>query len=80
MLIGRIRPIETRVVEIPDGLDLTARIAALDAATPAGWELSSRAKGEISRVDGVEEIEADDMDTLIAKVPEGWRLLSVRAV
>lgn len=32
------------------------------------------------RRDGIEEIEADDMAALAAKVPDGWQMLSVRSV
>lgn len=38
-----------------------------------------KAKGTFHSRDRVEQIEADDMDALHAKVPEGWQLLSVRA-
>lgn len=77
MLIGRIRPVETRIIEVSE-TELLPRLAAIEAQTPEGWQLGSRISGEIVRRDGVEEIEADDMAALEAKVPEGWQLLSVR--
>ncbi|EQM81796.1 MULTISPECIES: hypothetical protein [Microbacterium] len=35
-------------------------------------------EGKFQRRDGLREIEAENMDALIALVPEGWQLLSVR--
>jgi len=76
MFIGRIRPVEKRILEIAE-TDLVPRLAAIDEQMPTGWQLLSRTSGEIVRRDGVEEIEADDMAALEAKVPEGWQLLGV---
>lgn len=89
MLIGMIRPLETRTREVTgEGLDAIA--AQLTA--PAGWELTKahvlpqkgttelRAVGEFARVDGLTEIDADDRDALYAKVPAGHQLLSIRRV
>ena len=76
MLIGRIRPVEKRIIEVTE-TDLVPRLAAIDELTPEGWQLSSRITGEIVRRDGVEEIEADSMAALEAKVPAGWQLLGV---
>jgi len=36
------------------------------------------ATGTFSRVDGVREIEAEDMASLKARVPDGWVMLSGR--
>ncbi|KAA9135220.1 hypothetical protein [Microbacterium caowuchunii] len=87
MLIGLIRPIETRTVEVKgEGL----RAIAEQLAAPEGWELVSApalpAKGTtelhatatFARRDGLQQIEAEDRDALLAKVPEGWQLLSIR--
>ncbi|MBW9093090.1 hypothetical protein JNB62_05295 [Microbacterium jejuense] len=91
MLIGRIRPLETRTIEV-EGDSLAALQAAVDAQLPDGWAATNvpaaMPKGShlltstatITRMDGVQEIEADDMAALEAKVPQGWRLLSVRAL
>jgi len=35
--------------------------------------------GTYARRDQVTEIQADDLDALHAKVPEGWQLLNVRS-
>jgi hypothetical protein len=89
MLIGMIRPVETREREvIGEGID--ALRAQLEA--PPGWELTEmhpepqkgttefRAVGKFARRDGLTEIEAGDTDALRAKVPEGYELLSIRRV
>jgi hypothetical protein len=88
MLIGRIRPVETRTVDV-EGPSLEALSAAVAAQLPAGWVATdipaAMPKGSqlltstatMGRRDGVEQIEADDMAALEAKVPEGWQLLSV---
>jgi len=88
MLIGRIRPVETRTFEV-QGESLAALRAAVDAQLPDGWVVTdvpaSMPKGsqlltstaKIARRDGVEQIEADDLPALEAKVPEGWQLLGV---
>lgn len=66
--------------------------AQLVARAPAGWGLVSAmatmekvgsmrsVEGKYVRRDGIREIEAQHMDALIALVPEGWQLLSVRAI
>lgn len=91
MLIGHIRPVETRTVQV-EGDSIAALRTAVEAQTPEGWEVVSApaamTKGTqmltstatIARRDLVEEIEADDMAALEAKVPEGWELLSVRSL
>ncbi|MFF1540510.1 hypothetical protein ACFVWL_10540 [Microbacterium sp. NPDC058269] len=35
-------------------------------------------EGKFQRRDGLREVQAENMDALQAKVPEGWQLLSVR--
>lgn len=89
MLSALIRPVEVRTVEI-SGVSLADVHEQLDAQTPPGFVLAtapvSMAAGssELSataafhRVDGVREIEAPDMASLEALVPEGWRMLSIR--
>lgn len=91
MLIGRIRPVETRTVEL-EGESLADIAAQAAAAAPDGWDVvaapvrmrkgSTRidATATLARRDGSTEIEADDMAALEAKVPEGWQLVSVRAL
>ncbi|QOC26024.1 hypothetical protein IC744_06630 [Microbacterium hominis] len=91
MLTGLIRPVETRTVDV-EGDSLADVHAKLVAQVPAGWELtkapvamtagstSLKATGTIERRDGIREIEADTMAQLEAKVPDGWMLLSVRAI
>ncbi|WEG07403.1 hypothetical protein PU630_08980 [Microbacterium horticulturae] len=91
MMSGRIRPIETREVtlqaptidetreqargEVPEGWDLTDAAATMPKASTM---ITLNAK--MARRDGVQEIEADDIASLRAKVPEGWQLLNVREV
>ncbi|WP_424937318.1 MULTISPECIES: hypothetical protein [Bacteria] len=91
MLIGLIRPRETRTIPV-QGHELDELQDKIAAETPPGWEtisapvsMSKRdttltAEGTIARRDGLEEIEAEDMDGILAKVPEGYQLLSVRRV
>lgn len=89
MLIATIRPLETLTVEVV-GTTLEDVQTQLHAHRQPGFALISapvrmlkgeakmEAKGTFSRVDGVREIEADDMASLKAKVPDGWVMLSVR--
>jgi hypothetical protein len=91
MLVAQIRPIEKNAVDVI-GETLADVITQLDAHAQPGFDLVSapvrmlkgeakmEATGTFSRVDGVREIEADDMGGLEAKVPDGWRMLSVRRV
>lgn len=83
------RPVETQSfpVEAPD---LAGIQTQLDELRPEGFDLVSspvemikgaavlKAVGTFARRDQVTEVEADDMDSLRAKVPEGWQLLNVR--
>jgi hypothetical protein len=91
MLIGVIRPVESKTHTVQaEELDEIQDLLA--AETPEGWQLASApvakakkdtiliAEGTIVRRDGVQEIEADDMAALETKVPDGYQLLSVRAV
>lgn len=89
MLIAMIRPLETSTVDVI-GTTLEDVQTQLDAQRQPGFDLVSApvqmlkgeakmaATGTFSRVDGIREIEADDMASLEAKVPDGWRMLSVR--
>jgi len=91
MLIGRIRPVETRTVEV-EGDSLEALHAAVEAQLPPGWIATNvpasmpkgsqllRSTATIARANGIQEIEADDVASLESKVPPGWQLLSVRVV
>jgi len=91
MLIGRIRPIETRTVDV-EGDSLESLHAAVRAQLPTGWVVTdvpaAMPKGSqlltstatLARRDGVEEIEADDIAGLEAKAPDGWQLLSVHTL
>lgn len=89
MLFAMIRPLETSTAEVigttPDDVQ-----TQLDAQRQPGFDLVSApvrmlkgeakmaATGTFSRVDGIREIEAEDMAKLRAKVPDGWRMLSIR--
>ncbi|MFB4350440.1 hypothetical protein [Microbacterium sp. CR_7] len=89
MLVAQIRPIEKTTVDVI-GTTLEDVITQLEAQRQPGFDLVSapvrmlkgeakmEATGTFSRVDGIREIEADDMSTLRAKVPDGWRMLSLR--
>ncbi|OZB80603.1 hypothetical protein [Microbacterium sp. 13-71-7] len=91
MLIGLIRPRETRTITV-QAEELDEIQDLIREQSPAGWETVSApvsmskkdtmmtAEGTIARRDGVTEIEADDMAALEAKVPDGYQLLSVRRV
>ena len=89
MLTGTIRPIEIRTVDV-EGHSLEEIRTVLAEQTPAGFELTDApvrmtkgttlltATGTFARRDGTRTIEADDMATLRAKVPEGYQLVTVR--
>ncbi|MGW8482688.1 hypothetical protein ACWGJP_06085 [Microbacterium sp. NPDC055903] len=91
MLIGLMRPVETTSVAI-EAADLAGVQTQLAAHRPEGFDLISapvemikgaavlKAVGTFARRDQVTEIQAEDMDALHAKVPEGWQLLNVRSV
>ncbi|WP_242684731.1 hypothetical protein [Microbacterium sp. SD291] len=83
------RPVEVSSVSV-EGADLAEVRDRLEGQRPEGFDLVSspvemikgaavlKAVGTFARRDGVTEVEADDMDALLAKVPEGWQLLNVR--
>ncbi len=89
MLIGTIRPVETRTVRV-EGPGLPEVAALVAEQTPEGWQAVempvSMSKHEtvltseatIARRDGLEEIQGADYAAVIAAVPEGYQLLSVR--
>jgi hypothetical protein len=86
MFIGLIRPVETQTREVR-GEGIAAIHEQLEA--PAGWELTQAhmgrqpgtteffTAGQFARRDKPTEIEADDIETLWAKVPEGHQLLAI---
>lgn len=89
MLIGLMRPVESRSVDV-EAADLAGVQQQLAGHRPEGFDLVSapvemikgaavlKATGTFHRRDQVTEVQADDMDALHAKVPEGWQLLNVR--
>ncbi|WP_353144728.1 hypothetical protein [Acinetobacter pragensis] len=91
MLIGLTRPVETRTVSVGgEGLPEVAQLVA--EQTPEGWlptvipvemskhETTLRSVATIARRDQLEEIEGADLAAVQANVPEGYQLLSVRAI
>ncbi len=84
------RPVESQSFPV-EAADLAGIQAQLDDLRPDGFDLVSspvemikgaavlKAVGTFARRDQVTEVEADDMDALLAKVPEGWQLLNVRS-
>lgn len=84
------RPVESQSFPV-EAADLAGIQAKLDDLRPDGFDLISspvemikgaavlKAVGTFARRDQVTEVEADDMDALLAKVPEGWQLLNVRS-
>lgn len=91
MLSAVIRPVETTTIELT-GESLEELQQQITANTPPGFHIASAParmlKGSTSigttatyrRVDGAREIEAVDMATLMAQVPEEWMILSVRSL
>ncbi|GAT74713.1 hypothetical protein [Microbacterium hydrocarbonoxydans] len=89
MLIGLMRPVEVQSVSV-EGTDLADIQAQLEAQRPEGFDIVSspvemikgaavlKAVGTFARRDQVTEVEAEDLDALLAKVPDGWQLLNVR--
>lgn len=89
MLYALIRPVESSTAEVI-GTTLAEVLVELDQHKQPGFDLVSapvrmlkgeakmEATGTFKRVDGVREIEADDMASLEAQVPDGWRMLTVR--
>lgn len=90
VLIGTIRPVETRTIEV-EAHSLAEAHELLEAQCPAGFELANApvtmgkgitlltAVGTFVRRDGARDIEAADRAALDAQVPKGWALISVRA-
>lgn len=91
MLIGTIRPTETRTVEVT-GESLEDIQEKLEALRPEGFDLVKSTAhpvkgtmllssvGTFARRDGAREIEADDRASLDAKVPDGYELLTIRVL
>ena len=90
MLVALIRPIEKHTATA-EGTEIPELRAQLIEEAPEGWDMVSAhvemKPGGIRIVTGKfegrhepREIEAEDMDALHAKVPEGWQMLSVRRV
>lgn len=88
MLFALIRPAELRTATV-EGTELPELRQQLTDGLPEGWDMVSAhvemkpggirvVEGRFRRRDEPSEIEAEDMDALQAKVPEGWQLLSVR--
>ncbi|MFL1999510.1 hypothetical protein [Microbacterium sp. A1-JK] len=91
MLIGTIRPVETRTFDV-EGKSLDDIQEKLEALRPEGFDLVKSTAhpvkgtmllssvGTFARRDGAREIEADNRATLDAKVPDGYELLTLRAL
>lgn len=88
MLFALIRPAETRTATA-EGTELPELRQQLVEQSPPGWEMVSAhvemkpggiriVEGRFRRRDQPQEIEAEDMAALEAKVPDGWEMLSVR--
>ncbi|MBT2474465.1 hypothetical protein J7E68_07710 [Microbacterium sp. ISL-103] len=89
MLHALIRPVESSTADVI-GTTLAEVIVELDQHRKPGFDLVSapvrmlkgeakmEATGTFKRVDGVREIDAEDMTALKAKVPDGWLMLTVR--
>ena len=89
MLIGTIRPIETRTITV-QGEELDEIQALIQAQTPDGWEIviapvAMSKKDTIltceattARRDGLQEITGADLDEIRASMPDGFQLISVR--
>jgi hypothetical protein len=89
MLYALIRPAEARTQTV-EGTELPELRAELIAQATDGWDMVSAhvemkpggiriVEGKYERRDEPREIEAPDMAALEAKVPDGWRMLSVRS-
>lgn len=88
MLVALIRPTEKYTATV-QGTEIPDLRAQLIREAPEGWDMVSAhvemTPGGIRIVTGKfegrhepTEIEAEDMNALHAKVPEGWQMLSVR--
>lgn len=90
MLIGTIRPVETRTATV-EAHSLAEAHEMLEARCPDGFDLANApvtmgkgttlltATGTYVRRDGARDIEAADRAGLDAQVPDGWALITVRA-
>lgn len=91
VLIGTARPDENQSFDV-EGRSLEEITAQIAAKTPVGWEAThapvAMVKGDtllkstttIERRDGLIEVEGEDLDGVRAKLPAGYRLLSLRRV
>lgn len=91
MLIGTIRPIETLTITV-QGEELDEIQELVQAQTPKGWEIviapvamSKKdtiltCEATIARRDGIQEVTGADLDDIRANTPDGFQLISVRAV
>lgn len=82
------RPVETTSASV-EAASLEEIQELLESHRPEGFDLISspvemikgasilKSTGTFARRDQVTEIQAEDLDGLHAKVPEGWQLLSV---
>lgn len=75
MLIGRVRPVETRILEVEGTHDEV--VQALHAAAVDGWEVDSITTRRLVRYGQTSTVEADDIAGVRAKVAAGRQLLSV---
>lgn len=89
VLIGTIRPVETRTLTV-EAHSLAEAHELLEAQCPPGFELANApvtmgkgttlltAVGTFVRRDGARHIEAADRAALVAQIPDGWALITVR--
>lgn len=88
MLFALIRPAETRTATV-EGPDIPVLREQLLAQAPEGWDMTTASVtmqaggirtvvGTFDRRDAPTEIEGETMAALEAKLPDGWRMLSVR--
>lgn len=91
VLTGSIRPVETRTVTV-EAHSLAEAHELLEAQRPDGFELANApvtmgkgttlltATGTYVRRDGVREITGADRAAIDAQIPDGWALITIRAV
>ncbi|WP_144834131.1 hypothetical protein [Microbacterium sp. BH-3-3-3] len=91
MLIGSIRPVETRTATV-EAHSLAEAHELLEQQCPPGFDLANvpvqmgkgttllTAVGTYVRRDGGREIEAADRPGLDAQIPDGWELVSIRSL
>jgi hypothetical protein len=88
MFVAMIRPAEA-ITLTAEGTEIPELRTQLIDRAPAGWEMVSAhvemkpggiriVEGKFESREQPREIEADNMDELAAKVPDGWKMLSVR--